>query len=126
MKSKYNTGVPMDISKLSDEERKQAFHEWAEGSEALERLLIVGYNRGFLSHACCGGDTGHPYISYDLEDEYSRKMAISVAEQLVNSELDCSVSIYDDFDLNDFDPKQFPTRNITDLNVWIIKRNFLV
>ena len=79
MKSKYNTGVPMDINKLSDEERQMAFHEWAEGSEALEQWLNQGYERGFLSHACCGGDTGHPYISYDLHDEQSRKIAMIIA-----------------------------------------------
>ena len=39
MKSKYNTGHPIDINELTDEERKNAFHEWAEGSQSLERLL---------------------------------------------------------------------------------------
>ena len=64
MKGKYNTGVPIDINELSDEERKIAFHEWAEGSMALENLLSDGYERGIISSACCGGDTGRPYIMY--------------------------------------------------------------
>ena len=97
MKSKYNTGIPIDISSLTEKERKLAFHEWAEGSEALEQLLNQGYEKGFLSHACCGGDTGKPYISYNLNNDYSRKMAIAVAEKLVNSDLDCQVSFLSDF-----------------------------
>lgn len=97
MKSKYNTGKPIDINKLTDVERRQAFHEWAEGSEALEQLLNEGYEKGFLSHACCGGDTGNPYVCYELNDEHSRKMAMAVAEKLVNSDLDCQVSFMSDF-----------------------------
>ena len=83
MEGKYNTGVPIDINTISEDERKFAFHEWAEGSEALEELLNTGYENGFLSHACCGGDTGHPYISYDLNDDNSRKMAMHLAQQLI-------------------------------------------
>ncbi len=98
MKSKYNTGVPIDINELSDEERKQAFHEWAEGSKALENLLIEGYKKGFLSFACCSGDTGKPYISYKLDNDYSKKMAMSVAQELVKSDLDCEVQFEHDFD----------------------------
>ena len=135
MKSKYNTGEPIDINKLSDEERKQAFHEWAEGSKALENLLNEGYEKGFLSFACCGGDTGKPYISYKLDNDYSRKMAMSVAQELVKSDLDCKVDFTDDFYQteeeyketrehliknfpNDFSEEKFsPTRTITALNV---------
>ena len=39
MNIKYNTGHPIDINELSEEERKIAFHEWAEGSPGLEKLL---------------------------------------------------------------------------------------
>lgn len=135
MKSKYNTGKPIDINKLTDEERKQAFHEWAEGSEALEQLLNEGYEKGFLSHACCGGDTGNPYVCYELNDEHSRKMAMAVAEKLVNSDLDCQVSFMSDFcyteeeyrEIRDHLIKTFPeeisgeslpdSRSITRLNV---------
>lgn len=135
MKSKYNTGKPIDINELTDEERKQAFHEWAEGSEALEQLLNEGYEKGFLSHACCGGDTGKPYISYNLNNDYSRKMAMAVAEKLVNSDLDCQVRFQSDFyyteeeykEMRDHLIKTFPeefseenmpdSRGITELNV---------
>lgn len=117
MNSPYNTGKPIDITQLSDEERVQAFHEWAEGSEALEQLLNDGYNKGFLSHACCGGDTGKPYVDYELNDEYSRKMAMGIAEQLVNGDYDCSVTIYDNFLLNEAYPQEYPTKDIISLNV---------
>lgn len=135
MKSKYNTGEPIDINNLTAEERKQAFHEWAEGSKALEQLLNEGYEKGFLSYACCGGDTGKPYICYKLDNDYSRKMAISVAKELVKSDLDCQVEFEDDFSQtedeykeirdhllktfpNDFSEEKYsPTRTITNLNV---------
>jgi len=135
MKEKYNTGVPIDINELSEEERQAAFHEWAEGSEALEQLLNQGYEKGFLSHACCGGDTGRPYICYNLNNEYSRKMAMAVAEKLLNSDLDCKVDFTNDFYYTEEEYKQmrdhllktFPedfseenmpdSRGITELNV---------
>ena len=117
MKSKYNTGSPIDIKTLTAKERKQAFHEWAEGSKALENLLNMGYKKGFLSLACCGGDTGHPYICYDLNDEKSRKMAMIVATKLSESSHDCQITIYDDFWLNDAYPETYTTRNITRLHV---------
>lgn len=135
MKSKYNTGEPIDINELTEEERKLAFHEWAEGSEALEQLLNEGYQKGFLSHACCGGDTGRPYICYNLDNDYSRKMAMAVAEKLVNSDLDCKVDFTSDFvyteeeykDIREHLLKTFPedfskenmpdSRCITEMNV---------
>lgn len=117
MNSQYNTGKPIDIAQLSNEERIQAFHEWAEGSDALEQLLNDGYDKGFLSHACCGGDTGKPYVDYELNDEYSRKMAMGIAEQLVNGDYDCSVTIYDNFLLNEAYPQEYPTKDIISLNV---------
>jgi len=120
---KYNTGVPIDIKKLKEDERKTAFHEWAEGSEALETLLTEGYKKGFLSHACCSGDTGRPYIDYELNDDNSRKIAIWIAEQLVASDLNCQVTIHDNFLLNESDPKTFPTRDIISLNVQTLIEN---
>lgn len=135
MKSKYNTGSPIDISKLTDEERIIAFHEWAEGSPALEKLLNEGYKKGFLSHACCGGDTGNPYICYDLNNDQSRKMAMCIANKLVESDLDCKVSLDNDFSYTEeeykkmrehllktfpedfFEEQISPTRSIIGLNV---------
>lgn len=135
MKSKYNTGHPIDINKLTEEERKIAFHEWAEGSQALERLLNEGYKKGLLSYACCSGDTGKPYICYNLNDDNSRKIAIYIAKQLVESDLDCKVNFDNDFHYTEEEYKEmrehllenFPedfsaekmslTRSITGLNV---------
>ena len=135
MDSKYNTGDSIDIYTLTPEERQIAFHEWAEGSPALENLLKEAYNKGFLSYACCGGDSGKPYIAFQLNDEYSRKMAMAIAKQLAKSNLDCRVIIANDFDISeeeyknmrahliktfpeDFHEENFsPTRTITELNV---------
>lgn len=117
MKSKYNTGKPIDINSLTKEERNQAFREWAEGSKALEKLLHIGYKKGFLSLACCGGDTGHPYICYDLNDERSRKIAMCIASSLIESPEDCEITIYNNFELNDAYPETYPDRGITRLSI---------
>jgi len=123
LQSKYNTGKPIDIKTLTDKERKQAFHEWAEGSKELERLLSEGYKKGFLSHACCAGDTGNPYISYDLDDDYSRKMAMAIASKLIDSQYDCEITMYDNFDLNDAYPEVYPDRGITCLIIDTLLEN---
>lgn len=123
MKSKYNTGSPIDIATLTKRERKKAFHEWAEGSVALEKLLNTGYKKRFPSLACCGGDTGHPYICYDLNDDRSRKMAVAVANKLVESSHDCQITIYDNFMLNDAYPETYPARGITRLHVEALLSN---
>ena len=141
MEGKYNTGVPIDINTISADERKIAFHEWAEGSEALEELLNVGYENGFLSYACCGGDTGHPYISYELYDDNSRKMAMYLAQQLIKSNLNCKIDfLHDFFDTeeeykkdrehliknfpNSFTEENLsPTRTITTLSVYAKMEN---
>lgn len=141
MEGKYNTGVPIDINTISEDERKLAFHEWAEGSEALEELLNTGYENGFLSHACCGGDTGHPYISYDLNDDNSKKMAMHLAQQLIESGLNCKITfLHDFFDteeeyrkdreylIRNF-PESFteenlsPTRTIINLSIYTMMEN---
>ncbi len=123
MQSKYNTGKPIDIKTLTAKERKKAFHEWAEGSKQLERLLNQGYNKGFLSHACCAGDTGTPYISYNLNDEYSRKMAMAIAKKLIDSKYNCEITMYDNFDLNDAYPEVYSDRGITCLIVDTLLEN---
>jgi len=141
MGNKYNTGMPIDINAIPPEEIKKAFHEWAEGSEALEILLNEGYKKGFLSYACCSGDSGLPYINYELNDDYSRKMAISIATELINSKLDCQISFLHDFYNteeeyrkmrksliesfpNDFSEKSLsPKRTITEFHVFTLLDN---
>ena len=96
MESKYNTGVPMDINELSEEELKDAFHEWAEGSQALEQLLNEGYKQGLISLACCAGHEekkSRPYIIYNLENDNAKKIALNIAKKLLESGLDCDVDL---------------------------------
>lgn len=121
MKGKYNTGEAIDLKELSEEEAKEAIHEWAEGSEALEELLLEGYEKGFLSNACCAGeieDEQLPYIDYLLNSEDSRKMAIGIAEKLVNSDLDCQVDVRNTFLKNKYMPEKYPTKEINRLTVY--------
>lgn len=100
-----------------------------------------GYKRGFESSACCGGDSGYPYIMYELNDDNSRKMAISIAKKLVDSDLDCKIYWNDDFyttedkyvEMREYlirkFPKDFseesysPTRTITRLCVYAKNEN---
>lgn len=127
MKNKYNTGVPMSLEEMSEEEIDQAMHVWAEGSESLEKVLKESYKNGLLSHACCaGGPEPHamfPYIAFNLHNEKSRKIAIYLTEKLIESELDCKIDFYHNFLLNEAMPNDYPTRDIIGFDIQILMQN---
>ena len=49
---KWNTGASVPIHSLTHNELKEAIHEWAEGSEELERLLWTCYTKGLETGGC--------------------------------------------------------------------------
>ena len=51
MSTKYNNGQPINIESLDKSELAQAFHEWAEGSEALEDLFYACHEQGIKTWA---------------------------------------------------------------------------
>lgn len=61
--SKYNNIKSIPIDSLSKEELKTAIHEWAEGDDAMERLLWAFYNKGIKTNGCHAGT--RPYIGID-------------------------------------------------------------
>ena len=121
---KYNTGKPIEIEDINPEEIDLAIHEWAEGSENLEKVLKEGYKNGLYSTACCvGGGEKHcslPYIMYDLKDEKSRKIALYLTQKLEESDVDCKIVFYDDSIYNEINPEEYPTINLTQLHIEIL------
>lgn len=105
---KYNNGKPIRIQDLNPEEIENAIHEWAEGSESLEKLLKECYKNGIYSYACCTGGGGKhcktPYVSYELYDDKSIKSALYIAQKLKESKMNCDISFYGD----EWFRKQFP------------------
>ena len=98
MSSKYNTGVPIDLDSLDESELAQAFHEWAEGSKALEDLFYACHENGIKTWASdahtvssyftnreLGIEDGDPdaiveypampYISFVLDDQSENYMS---------------------------------------------------
>ena len=66
----FNTGISIDIDEISDEDKKRAFHEWAEGSKELEELLFVCYESGLATVGCCCGDPErHPKMIELIDPE---------------------------------------------------------
>lgn len=51
MSTKYNNGQPINIESLDKSELAQAFHEWAEGSKALEDLFYACHEQGIKTWA---------------------------------------------------------------------------
>lgn len=117
LQNKYNNGQPISIKEMNPEEVEVAIHEWAEGSESLENVLKESYKLGFYSLACCVGGGGKhsslPYLAYDLNDDRSRKIAVYVAEKLVESGLDCKIDFDDDSFFHEQWPEDYPTISLT-------------
>lgn len=53
--SEFNSGVPVEVENIPKEKMYQAIHEWAEGSEVLEKCLITAYENGLKTKVCCRG-----------------------------------------------------------------------
>lgn len=61
----------IDLSSLSDENRKKAFREFSEGNEGLYQLLKIAYENGLESTFCCGGHNKNDlgYITFNVNTE---------------------------------------------------------
>ena len=72
----YNNGSYVDVSKLTEEERSKAFHDFSEGCTSLEELLKESYELGIVSLFCCAGHKRDeyifdPYISFVIDKNNS-------------------------------------------------------
>ena len=65
--SKYNNITSIPIESIPKEELAQAIHEWAEGDEAMERLLWSCYNHGIETSGCHAG--ADPFLGFYLNNE---------------------------------------------------------
>ena len=79
--SKYNNIKSIPIENISKGDLNQAIKEWAEGDEALERLLWSCYNNGIRTTGCHSGK--RPYLGIEYEEK--NKDIISV---IIDSTLD--------------------------------------
>ena len=73
-KREWNTGAGIPISSLSQDELKEAIHEWAEGSKELEDILWACYKNDVVtigSHVD-PSEIGRFYIQFII-DESNRK-----------------------------------------------------
>lgn len=83
--SKWNRKRSIPISLLSEAQLKEAVHDWAEGSVALEELLWMCLNNGVITEGCDAGNHGHfPYIGL-LVDESNREMMERVISATLKS-----------------------------------------
>lgn len=71
--SKWNRGKSIPVSSLDDVSLREAIHEWAEGSQALEELLLICNKNGWETSGCDAGNHGHPpYLDFDLENNFQK------------------------------------------------------
>ena len=78
--SKYNNMKTILINEISEEERMQAYHEWAEGSKELERLLAeFNGQRGILT---MGSDL-HQSIYLDFHPDNRREDMIKIFAEVL-------------------------------------------
>ena len=100
MSSQFNNGNSIDITTLSEEEKTQAFYEWAEGSTALEELLFTCNAKGIITTACCSGspelhnneEIPDIYISMLIEDRQEEFLQ-AIYTQLLASQEECEFTL---------------------------------
>lgn len=66
VKTKWNRGNSIPIDSLTFEELEEAIHEWAEGSEILEELLWLCYEKSVYTTGSCAGGHHFAYIDFDF------------------------------------------------------------
>ena len=76
--SKYNNMKSIAIEDLSEKDLEQAIKEWAEGDDAMERLLWSCYRNGVKTSGCHAGN--NPYIGIEYEEKSRNKIV-----QLISS-----------------------------------------
>ena len=70
--SKYNNAKSIAIEELSEQELSQAIREWAEGDDAMERLLWSCYRNGVKTSGCHVGCNS--YIGIEYEEKNNKKV----------------------------------------------------
>lgn len=71
MKTNYNNGHVIDVSKMAVNEYEIAAKEWAEGSKCLEELLLFCLKKGIITQACCIGhkENDMAFLQFELSEK---------------------------------------------------------
>ena len=72
--SKYNHIHSIPIESIPKEELAQAIKEWAEGDEAMERLLWACYENDIKTAGCHAG--GFPYLEFRFENATDKVISL--------------------------------------------------
>ncbi len=70
MSTKYNDGASISISSLPKDEIKQAFKEWSEGDEELEKLLFQCYSNN-IETIGCHSDSSDSFLQVIVNNSYN-------------------------------------------------------
>ena len=76
-----NTGVPISVSEITD--FKKAAHDFAEGNEKLEKLLLECFDGKIETKASCAGheNRGGPYLAF-VDNQKNMDLIPSIVEAL--------------------------------------------
>ena len=91
VKTKWNRGNSIPIDSLTFDELEEAIHEWAEGSEILEELLWLCYEKSVYTTGCDAGDHHFAYIDFDITKGNTKNL-----QKLINAALKmrrCSILV---------------------------------
>lgn len=84
--SKYNNIVSIPIDSIPKNEISIAIKEWAEGDDAMERLLWACYERGIKTSGCHAG--ARPFIDFNYQDKISEiSSLIDVTQKIKGSQI---------------------------------------
>lgn len=86
--SKYNHIKSIPIESIPEEEISIAIKEWAEGDDAMEKLLWACYKKGIKTSGCHAG--GNPYISFKYQNNIERLIPLL---EVVQKELGSQIFI---------------------------------
>lgn len=85
MKTNYNNGHVIDVSKMAVNEYEIAAKEWAEGSKCLEELLLFCLKKGIITQACCIGhkENDMAFLQFELSEK-NMKAIIKIINRYYN------------------------------------------
>lgn len=84
--NEHNSASVIDVMSLSNEERILKAHEFSEGSEALEKLLLKCWNNNIMTIGCCVGheEKDNSYIAFRLNRSSINNSTYSFFNELTN------------------------------------------
>lgn len=94
----YNTGFPIDINSMNQNEKNNAIVQWSEGNRGLRSFLYLCDKNGIETRACCGGhskeeqvdDSGmnaYVAINFDRNGNENLINLLSVIEDIENCQI---------------------------------------